>query len=255
VVRGFSDQPSTGLLLPVLLRHTGIPDYFKLGVWPSGYYAGTNGTSYTAYAFDRAKMLVGQPATSIRVSGQTNFMLLADIDGTGVPSAVGGLFYTFKDNVFHSGNDRIEMFESTPDFVTPANTTFTTIATIPVDPFVYTVCGFFILSCIPQGGTAQKVDPVSEWPTQRFAYRRLAGRETLVGNFTAGGASGSAGAAIRWFELDDTGSGWALNQEGTHDPGDGLDRWMGSIAMDATAPSPWVIQHQAPQNSRACGTP
>ncbi len=209
------------------------PDYFKLGVWPSGYYVGSNESTYTAYAFDRVKMLLGQPATSIRVPGQTNFMLPADVDGTGVPSAVGGLFYTFKDDGFHGGNDRLEMFEFTPDFVTPANTTFTTIATIPIDPFVYTVCGFFNLNCIPQGGTSQKVDPVSEWPMQRFAYRRLAGRETLVGNFTVGGGSGSAGAAIRWFELDDTGSGWALNQEGTHDPGDGLDRWMGSIAMDA----------------------
>ncbi len=209
------------------------PDYFKLGVWPSGYYVGSNESTYTAYAFDRAKMLLGQPATSIRVPGQTNFMLPADVDGTGVPSAVGGLFYTFKDDAYHGGNDRLEMFEFTPDFVTPANTTFTTIATIPIDPFDYTVCGFFDLNCIPQGGTSQKVDPVSEWPMQRFAYRRLAGRETLVGNFTVGGGSGTAGAAIRWFELDDTGSGWALTQEGTHDPGDGLDRWMGSIAMDA----------------------
>lgn len=212
---------------------TQFPDYFKVGVWPSGYYVSTNESTYVAYAFDRAKMLLGQPATAIRVPGQTNFMLPADVDGTAAPSAAGGLFYTFKDNAFHSvASDRLEMFELTPDFTTPANTTFTTIATIPIKPFTYTVCGFFNLNCIPQGGTGQKVDPVSEWPMQRFAYRRFAGRETLVGNFTVGGGSGPAGAAIRWFELDNTGSGWSLGQEGTHDPGDGLDRWMGSIAMD-----------------------
>ncbi len=214
---------------------TEFPDYFKLGVWPSGYYVGTNESTYAAYAFDRSKMLLGLPATSIRFGGETNFLMPADVDGTLAPSAVGGLFYTFKDNVFHGGTDpdRLEMFALTPDFATPGNSTFTKIATIPIEPFTYTVCGFFNLNCIPQGGTAQKVDPVSEWPMQRFAYRRLADREALVGNFTVGGGSGSAGAAIRWFELADSGSGWTLKQEGTHDPGDGLDRWMGSIAMDA----------------------
>ena len=29
------------------------PDYFKVGVFPSGYYVGTNESTYTAYAFDR----------------------------------------------------------------------------------------------------------------------------------------------------------------------------------------------------------
>jgi hypothetical protein len=60
-----------------------------------------------------------------------------------------------------------------------------------------------------------------------------------VGTFTVGGGlSGpplgtEAGAAIRWFELRRTGAAaWTLHQEGTHDPGDGHDRFMGSIAMD-----------------------
>ena len=208
------------------------PDYFKVGVWPTGYYVSTNEATYSAYALDRAKMLVGDPATAVGVAGETNFMLPADVDGAVAPSAAGGLFYTFKDDVFHGGQDRLEMFQLTPDFGTPANTTFDTIATIPIQPFTYTVCGFFELDCIPQGGTAQKVDAVSEWPMQRFSYRRFAGRETLVGNFTVGGGSGPAGAAIRWFELDNSGAAWALTQEGTQDPGDGLDRFMGSIAMD-----------------------
>lgn len=108
-----------------------------------------------------------------------------------------------------------------------------TIATIPMTPFVYIVCGFFNFSCVPQRDTAMKVDALSEWPMQRCAYRRLADRQTLVGNFTVGGGSGSAGAVIRWFELANSRSGWTLRQEGTHDPGDGLDRFMGSIAMDA----------------------
>ncbi len=44
------------------------PDYPKFGVWPDAYYASTNdGTGVVgAYAFDRAKMLAGLPATSIK---------------------------------------------------------------------------------------------------------------------------------------------------------------------------------------------
>jgi hypothetical protein len=71
---------------------------------------------------------------------------------------------------------------------------------------------------------------------QRFAFRAFADHFALVGNFTVGGGSsigsGGAGAAIRWFELRNTGGAWSLFQEGTQDPGGGLDRWMGSISID-----------------------
>lgn len=210
------------------------PDYFKVGVWPTGYYVSTNEATYAAYAFDRTKMLAGdQSASMVGFPDQTNFMLPADVDGSLAPSPQGGLFYTFKDDSFvgHGGGaDRIEVFQLTPDFVTPANSTFTTVATIPISSFTYTICGFFNFDCIPQPGTTAGLDALSEWPMQRFAYRRFAGHESLVGNFTVNVGAGRAG--IRWFELRDTGSGYSLFQEGTWAPDDGLNRWMGSIAMD-----------------------
>jgi hypothetical protein len=213
------------------------PDYFKIGVWPNGYYVGSNEANYSAYAFDRTKMLAGDPSASfVRFSSETNFLMPADLDGTMQPTG-GGLVYTFKDGSFHGGSDRIELFRLTPDFATPANSTFTLINSFPIASFTYTVCGFFQLNCIKQPGGAPGLDPVSEWPMQRFAYRKFAGHEALVGNFTvrahAPNAT-SAGAGIRWFELRNTGSGWTLFQEGTQDPNDGIDRWMGSIAIDRT---------------------
>ena len=78
-----------------------------------------------------------------------------------------------------------------------------------------------------------KVDPVGEWPMQRFAYRQLANREALLGNFTVGGGTASPGAAIPLVQLSNASSGWTLRQEGTQDLNDGLNRFMGSIAMDA----------------------
>jgi hypothetical protein len=208
------------------------PDYFKVGVWPNGYYVSANESTYTAYAFDRTKMLAGDATASfVKFTDETNFLLPADVDGSSTPGG-GGLFYTFKDKEFHGGRDRIELFELVPDFVTPANSTFGLIETFRIAAFTYTVCGFFNLNCIPQKDTAQKVDAVSEWPMHRFVYRRNGNKQSLLGNFTVGGGTGSAGAAIRWFELRKSGGNWTLFQEGTHDPGGGLDRFMGSIAMD-----------------------
>lgn len=209
------------------------PDYFKIGVWPNAYYGSANQSTYAAFAFNRAKMLVGDPgAEVIRFTGETNLLLPADLDDNSKPKG-GGYFFTFKDGSFHGGTDRIELFQLKPNFADPQKSKFNLVKAFPIAPFTYTVCGFFNFSCIPQKGTNVKVDAVSEWPMQRFAFRTIGNQEELVGNFTVGGGHGTAGAAIRWFELRSTDGGeWQLVQEGTQDTGDGLDRFMGSIAMD-----------------------
>ncbi|HNB51871.1 MAG TPA: hypothetical protein PK530_08005 [Anaerolineales bacterium] len=207
------------------------PDYFKIGVWPNAYYVSANESSYSALALDRTKMLAGQAATSIRFAGQTNLLMPADVDGpTGPVSNADGIFYTFKDNATHGGNDRIELFAFHPDFTTPANSTFTTLSTLNLTSFTYTVCGFFNLNCVPQAGTGQKVDAVSEWPMYRLVYRNFGDHQTLLGNFTVDVGSDRAG--IRWFELRNTSGTWSLYQEGTFSLADTIHRFMGSITMD-----------------------
>ena len=115
-----------------------------------------------------------QPDCELRqFTGQTNFLLPADVDGPTSPPAGGGLFYTFKDNSFHGGADRIELFRLQPNFATPASSTFTLIKTFPVTPFTYTVCGFFVLSCIDQQGTTQRVDAAELAALQRHQGETL----------------------------------------------------------------------------------
>lgn len=208
------------------------PDYFKLGVWPDAYYMGSNEAAYSSYAFDRLQMLAGLPATYVRFTGETNFLLPADLDGaTPPPVDSPGYFYTFKDNSFHGGNDRLEVFEFVVDFVTPGNSSFTLTDSLPLTAFNFTVCGYFVFNCIPQLGTTQEVDAVSEWPMWRLQYRNFDNYETLVGNFAVD-VDGTDHAGIRWFELhQDGGGGWSLYQEGTYAP-DAHHRFMGSIAMD-----------------------
>ncbi len=216
-----------------------LPDYFKVGVWPNAYYIGANESTYTAYALNRAQMLVGGPANGVVFTGQNNFLMPADLDGTTLPPAGSpGFFYTFKDSATHGGAaDRIEVFALNPNFATPASSTLTLAASINVTPFAYTVCGFFQLSCVPQLGTTAKLDAVSEWPMFRLAYRNFGTHEAMVGNWTiddAGDPNAATGrAAIRWFELRRIGAAaWSLYQEGTHAPADGLWRFMGSITQD-----------------------
>ncbi|MBP8001839.1 MAG: hypothetical protein KA314_23000 [Chloroflexi bacterium] len=213
---------------------TTTPDYFKFGVWPDAYYMSANESTYTAYAFDRVSMLTGAAATYVKFTGETNLLMPADLDGaTAPPAGSPGIFYTFKDNTAHGGSDRLEVFNLTVNWATPASSTFALVNTLPITSYTYTVCGFFVLDCIPQNGATatQRLDPVSEWPMFRLAYRNFGTHQSLVGNFTVDVGSDRAG--IRWFELRRTGVGaWSLYQEGTHTSANTVHRWMGSIAQD-----------------------
>ncbi len=201
------------------------PDYPKFGVWPDAYYMSANESDVGAYAFDREKMLQGQPATYQKFQKTGNFMLPSDLDGaTPPPSGAPNYFYTMK-----TGNV-LEIWEFHVDFATPANSTFTLAQTLTTSPFNYGVCGFS-WDCIPQKGTSQKLDVISEWPMWRLQYRNFGTHQTLIGNFTVDVADFSNHAGIRWFELRKTGGSWSIHQEGTHAP-DAHHRWMGSIAMD-----------------------
>jgi len=44
--------------------------------------------------------------------------------------------------------------------------------------------------------------------------------------------AGGNQAGVRWYELRNSGGGWSVFQQGTYAPNDGVDRWMGSIAMN-----------------------
>jgi hypothetical protein len=87
--------------------------------------------------------------------------------------------------------------------------------------------------CVPQPGTTQKVDAIGDRLMYRLAYRLLdSGEERMVVNHTVD--AGSSRAAVRWYELQKTGSTWAITQQGTYagDSPDTTHRWMGSIALD-----------------------
>jgi hypothetical protein len=209
-------------------------DYPKLSVWPDAYYMAMNvfnssGTSFLgpqAFAFDRAAMLAGQPATFVSpgvTGGSTEDPFLpADLDGSRLPPA--GAPATF---VEWPGNGTYKIFHFHADFVVPSNTTFTVFASPAAGGFTE-LCPF-TRACVPQLGSTANLDGIGDRLMFRLAYRNFGDHESVVGNFTV--SSGGV-AGIRWFELRNVTAGpVTVFQESTYQP-DSTWRWMGSAAQD-----------------------
>jgi hypothetical protein len=209
-------------------------DYPHLSVWPDAYYMSMNvfnasGSAFLGpqpFAFDRAKMLAGLPATFITtgVTGGPNedSYLPSDLDGSILPPA--GAPASF---VEFPGTGTYRVFHFHVDFTTPANSTFTLFSS-PAAAGFSTLCAT-TRSCVPQNGTTNKLDGIGDRLMFRLAYRNFGDHEALVGNYTV--SSGGA-AGIRWFELRDVTSGpVTVFQQSTYQP-DTTWRWMGSAAMD-----------------------
>src|SRR5205807_737834 len=131
--------------------------------------------------------------------------------------------------VFFDNNldNSLALFKFHVDFVTPANSTFTGPTTIPVTSFT-PLCGASPSNCVPQPGTTQRLDSLSDRLMYRLAYRNFGDHESLVVNHSViAGVSGG----VRWYELQNPNGAVTVAQQSTFAP-DGNFRWMGSIAMD-----------------------
>jgi hypothetical protein len=214
-------------------------DYPHLSVWPDAYYMSMNvfnasGTSYLGpqpFAFDRTKMLAGQPATFISpvgpLGGSIDPFLPADLDGPTLPPT--GAPNTFVGFPGQATNPNYTTYHFHVDFVTPANSTFTTFANPPA-------AGFTALcptsrACVPQNGVTSSnyLDGIGDRLMFRLAYRNFGDHESVVGTYSV--SSGGV-AGLRWFELRNVTSGpVTAYQQSTYQP-DTTWRWMGSAAMD-----------------------
>jgi hypothetical protein len=212
-------------------QYASFPDYPKLSVWPDAYY-----TTYNLFdsadnflgaedcAMDRAAMLAGTAATQQCFTTSTSFggLLGADFEsGTAPPAgaantviALGSTTTTLASWKFHV------------DWATPANSTFTGPTNITVAAYT-PACGTSG-TCIPQSGTSNRLDSLSDRVMFRLAYRNFGDHESLVTNdaVTAGSSVG-----VRWYELRNVSGTPTVFQQGTFAP-DATFRWMGSIAMD-----------------------
>ena len=232
----------TGSYYRYAFQYDYMPDYPKLGVWNDGYYMAINrfnsnsGNAYVGAAacvMERSKMLNGDPTARMIYfktetiggsgSGTGNecwSMLPSDCDGTLPVTGTPNYFAYFSP---YSNTTELRIWAFHADWDNTANATFTFQTVLPNTTYI-------TLGQVPQQGTTNKLDALSDRLMFRNQYRNFGSYETFVTchSVSSGGAGG-----IRWYEYRRTGGVLSLYQEGTYAPADGKYRWMGSIAMNA----------------------
>ena len=210
-------------------------DYPKFGVWPDGYYMSINQFSNGSWAgegvavFERDKMLLGQSARMVYFDMATadsslGGMLPADVDGTPPPSGSPEFYMQFDDVPA-----QLQLWEFKVNWANTAASTFTRRALLATSAFNSNMCNYS-RNCIPQPGTSAKVDAISDRLMYRLQYRNFGTYDALVTNHTVNVGSNRGG--VRWYEIRNPHASPAIFQQGTFAPGDTLNRWMGSVAMD-----------------------
>jgi len=236
-----------------LFSNDTLNDYPKFGVWPDAYYEANNDfldgatfTGVTVTAYDRAAMLAGQQANMVQftIGSQYGSLLPSNAEGGAngfnPPSGAPNPYFMScdADNGGPCSSDQMDEWNFHVDWSNPANSTFGNngdpSTTLPVAAFNSNLCNFSG-NCIPQPGTSQGLDALSDRLMYQSAYRPLSdGTQAVVLNQTVNvSTNGGNQAGVRWYELTNSGSGWTVADQGTYAP-DSDNRWMGSANIDAS---------------------
>jgi Dockerin type I domain len=240
-----------------LLSTTKFEDYPHIGLWPDAYYMMNHefdptSLSYVGaavWAFERAKMLAGQPAQMVGYDlGTVNIAfgghLPASLDGANLPPAgAPGLFAEVDSSTDIPPTAALRIWKFHVDWTTPSNTTFGLNGTgqpntiTPVTDFARPNCMDYAEGCVPQLGDTFQLDPIGDRLMHRVAYRNFGDHEAIVLNHTVVSDSTTGQMGPRWYEVRDPGGTPVIYQQSTFVPTSQTDllyRWMGSIAMDAS---------------------
>jgi len=215
-----------------------MPDYEKIGIWPDGYYMGTNNSASgkkDIYVFERAKMLLGQTAQMVgfdnpwRPTTIDGFMCVPPVDNDGTAAPAGpGLFITINDDAIAGGSDQLWIYELAVNWTTPTSSTFTRSQQLSVSPFDSNFGSNW--DNIKQPGTTRELDAIPQVIMNAPQYRNFGSYQTIVCCHTVD-VDNTDHAGIRWYELRKTTGTWSVRQSGTYAP-DANSRWMGSIRLN-----------------------
>jgi hypothetical protein len=245
------------------LSTTKFEDYPHFGLWPDAYYMSTHEFSFAsgnpylsagAWAFERDKMLVGQPARLVYFKlgpgspAETFFggQLPSSLDGANLPPTGSPNYFVEVDAAADNNPDApgslLRIWKFHVDWSNPANSTFGDANGLPnsrtaVMTFARPSCMNYASGCVPQAGDSFQLDPIGDRIMHRNAYRNFGDHESLVLNHTvvSNGTTGQMGP--RWYEVRDPGGTPTIYQQSTWGPTsmtDLLYRWMSSMAMDAS---------------------
>jgi hypothetical protein len=221
-------------------------DFPKYGVWPDGYYMSADeflGADYYGsgvFAFDRDKMLAGQPASYIYfnqpdpVQIRRRGMLPADLDGLRPPEPDrSGIFASFTANEYGDPQDAIRLFDFHADFDQPENSSFTERPESPIAVAAFDPTSPDGRPDIGQPAPGERLDAVSDRLNHRLAYRNHGTHESLVSNqtvrLTPAGQEYRAG--VRVYEFRSTANMFGVHEQATLGDTDS-SRWIASAAQD-----------------------
>jgi hypothetical protein len=217
------------------------PDYPKYSVWPNAYYCSTNNfpnlgnySGSSIIAFDRVKMLAGDATASLvkfNLGSGTNStyynMSVTTYQGGTAPGASdAGMFTYIAPDEFTSVTtdvDSVGIIFFNPNFATPSSSSFT-IQGLVASPYNAQVG-----AAISQPGTTATLQSLDRRVMNQPVYRDFGTHKSIFMCHTVG-VTGNI-AAIRWYELRNTGAGYTIYQEGTYSP-DNTHRFMPSISVN-----------------------
>ncbi len=256
-----SDPTGAYYLYDFMMPNNKFNDYPHFGVWPDAYYmtdnqfnqAGTQFLGSGAFAFDRTKMLAGDPTASFIYFDKAEGcpaaclfggMLPADMDGF-IPPPAGTPNTIMQFDADEDGGgrtDSLRIFDFHADFATPANSTLTErtgspLAVAAFDPREVPSGSRNVVPQPPPATAGSFLDVISDRLMFRLAYRNFGNREALVLNHTVNAATNpSFRAGVRYYELDrsSAAASWAVQEQATMAgaTGDTDHRWMGSAAVN-----------------------
>ena len=239
---------------------TWIGDYPKMALWsdpqPGGAYHLTvnlfDGPTLAfegvrVFAFDRGSMLTGGPANAIAftlslagVGDSYSFVAANFRTGDLPPAGRDEMVLAVDATVPGATLTQVHARFFHVDFVTPSNSTFgvgpdhTPNAEITVNPFVqaWTASTY---NLVPQQGTSQKLDTLGDKIMTPLVYQNRDGTESLWADQTTMLNFPNGPTAVTWYQFDVTGGTFPatpVQQQEWTNGGDGLFRWMPSIAVD-----------------------
>jgi hypothetical protein len=238
------------------------PDYPKYGVWRDTYILTTRDFGFddrygiSVYGLEKNKLVDGDPAAravqffledrDVPINLIGDGLLPPDLDGSTKPkSDVPAPIVGTQDDggPYGATFDALNIWEFDVKWRSTPVASIVLKTQLPVAAFDSIFpCGVAPGSqppdsrdCLPQPGVtdgSRYLDILSyrQRPTWRLAYRNKGAYETMVTNQSVEALPGVAGA--RWYEIRRTGGAYSVHQQGTYAPGDGVHRWMGSIAAD-----------------------
>ena len=219
--------------------HPWLPDYPKLGIWPDGLYAMANmfdclnascsSATYMEvrnYAFNKDDLIAGAALRQKVVDqGATTYftMLPSNLRGTPPPPGTPNYFVSESQTAF-----AWQVFKFQVDWV-GAGTTFTGPTNVSQTTYVLAA------STVATPAPGNTLDTLRERMMNLVQYRNLGGVESLWVSHTTGTTTGATPTGTQWGQINVTGGVVAttpVQQQIFNNGLDGLNRFMGSIAVD-----------------------